>query len=1677
MGLTIRSKRHGGILITLMAVFALVAQPMYGFVAAQVANAVAVPGDVVINEFSADNGTDWVELYNKSAATVDLAGWKLRDSSASNKVDLTGALPAGGFLAVDFGSSLNQAGDTIRILDASDMPIDELTYPGAVAAPASGSYAARLTDGATTWEIRAAASKGLTNVTAPVVTPPSEVTISSVAELRTAIENQADGQTWTIQPGSYGLEKFSSITAEGQTGWYFPITANNLTINGVGNPTIYGVGHTPNGNWSTQNFVSVFGDNIIIDGVTLMPKVQPNKTVEVLGTNFTLRNSTIAPNTISMADYAGVDAEYQQWGGSLYFNNAGNHTLHNVTIKNAGISYRHSPSGTNIAMSGVVIENTSNLAWVNDYRYSSGFNNSGNSVTGAPSVVYHVNNALNNLEQVLASVKTGDIIELDSDIISSKQMTVNTDGVTINGNGHTINGAFAKTDGSNNSVLTVSSDNVTINALGVDAATGTDLHGFNVYQATNVALNNIVAKNGRTGVVVNGSTVTVDSATTSGNTWHGINVDKPGAILTIKGTNSHTEVKQLYVDNRTVGQVVDVDNRYAITVDPTKPTADIYGIDATAPIVSWQKQPLAYYGIGAGFHVRPINPEANVTKSVYFDAVAPENLCSSLTSVHKNFDMTNAKCQTQWDSLTDGTHKFVAVFTDTAGNASVATDSAKFVIDRTKPTVKVNLNRTSYATSGDVISKVQNAEIEARDTNLDRVELWKNGVITGHVWTASDTKRLANIKFLGEGSYTVKAFDKAGNQSDEFSFTVDNTAPAAPVIVDNSVFVKIGQANKTLEWNHNGVDTATYEYREYTSYANAVSDTAYWTKTLNTPQLSTTDTASATSKKLYWRVVAIDAVGNRSALSEIGAITIDRDKPVVTGSIETEYNPASFTITATDNFEVARVTGNLYNAATNTLLEGNSSTTENPFTVDLTSLDDGTYYVKYNAQDEAGNISNTLQFQFTVDHTLPVITVKDDYVGDKAAAVFSQVSFKLHDAQMADKYTINTHEVNFTNNKWSDANFQNIKQYLVEGINTITLYDTAGNSNSYAFVYDSTKPTVVLREDQTIKPSGSYFLTSKTIRVQPQDANRGKLFVNGVEYPQYFGSGSFGINWIVANYPGVEKFVITAQDRAGNMSGEYIVMVDRTAPTITVKAGTGANDGSLVGIDDWYRQISFKLYDKNGNLKQVELNGNVYTRGGTWNDLNWLNINKNQLVQGENTVVVHDHEGNSRELKFNYDSVVPTATFSYSNNNGNALTRDDVVVTMTTSEPVQTPTDWTRVSDQIFTRTYADNGKHSVVVADRAGNESAVLKYEVKRIDRGAPTIDGVLDGATVRGAVTLVVADPKYQGVDGFDQNTGLKINGGVVVTTPGDAKTYLYTLSQAGNYTVVATDKAGNSKTITFTIDNSITLTINPVASTTTTPTITGAAHWNADATPAANQSVSIEVRRNGSVVHVLGPVQTNGAGEWSVQVPALATGSYDVYAAIGGAVAGDAIVGPEVVSVVVPPTVQRGTGSPVATANPGIPTIPVQNPQQLNTNFLAFATTTATPAVTNSSDSEDAEVRGLSTVASTATEDNEDGEVKAAEDAKPTWSLVNVLLAAAAVVMGLMALLGLFGKKEEGEEAMNGRRVVVIVLGVSSIAGLLFLEDFGGSMSVADVWSLAFAVLVAVQLAIITSLKRAA
>lgn len=117
----------------------------------------SVYAGLFINEFSSDTeGTiadpDWVELYNSGPESVDLSLYRLRDSTTTNKLDLSAVLEPNSFRAFDWSNKLNKSGDIIKLLLISNESnlIDQVSYGDSgidVNVPASGQSAGRKTDG------------------------------------------------------------------------------------------------------------------------------------------------------------------------------------------------------------------------------------------------------------------------------------------------------------------------------------------------------------------------------------------------------------------------------------------------------------------------------------------------------------------------------------------------------------------------------------------------------------------------------------------------------------------------------------------------------------------------------------------------------------------------------------------------------------------------------------------------------------------------------------------------------------------------------------------------------------------------------------------------------------------------------------------------------------------------------------------------------------------------------------------------------------------------------------------------------------------------------------------------------------------------------------------------------------------------------------------------------------------------------------------------------------------------------------------------------------------------------------------------------------------------------------------------------------------------------------------
>lgn len=172
-----------------------------------------------------------------------------------------------------------------------------------------------------------------------VISPFTTVNINNSQDLINAIANQKDMQIWKINSGNYDLTRNDTIEHLNQTGWFMPITANNIRIIGEGNPVITTSIDVENGNRSSQNLITIVGDNVSIDGVTIIAQRDPNsqiatnKAIEIFGDEFVLKNSVIKPHS-----------DTSTYAGSIYLSNPGKKT----TLNNVDMYYgRISTSGAN----------------------------------------------------------------------------------------------------------------------------------------------------------------------------------------------------------------------------------------------------------------------------------------------------------------------------------------------------------------------------------------------------------------------------------------------------------------------------------------------------------------------------------------------------------------------------------------------------------------------------------------------------------------------------------------------------------------------------------------------------------------------------------------------------------------------------------------------------------------------------------------------------------------------------------------------------------------------------------------------------------------------------------------------------------------------------------------------------------------------------------------------------------------------------------------------------------------------------------------------------------------------------------------------------------------------------------------------------------------------------------
>lgn len=437
---------------------------------------------------------------------------------------------------------------------------------------------------------------------------------------------------------------------------------------------------------------------------------------------------------------------------------------------------------------------------------------------------------------------------------------------------------------------------------------------------------------------------------------------------------------------------------------------------------------------------------------------------------------------------------------------------------------------------------------------------------------------------------------------------------------------------------------------------------------------------------------------------------------------------------------------------------------------------------------------------FSTDTTKPTATLLTPAVDSYNP---SEIIVEAHDETSLDRVTGNLYDgANVALIKSCSASAAGAKDYtlhctlptLSNGTYTVraNARDEAGHVSttiSRQFKVDHTNPTVTLKSSSVGSMSDNVF-SKADFKLHDNDKVKGYSINVGTFYSVTPDA------WSDANdiRVGVRGAVygdntITVEDMAGN-TGSLDFTLDNIGPDISVKPESVGTESAKR-----FSNVSFKLHDKY-KVDKLTLNGHVKDlSNNAWSDFNNVTPGKYGAAEGENTLEVYDVAGNKTTYMFTLDTESPSGTFTFDPSN-NVVKKSPVTVTLTTTEPIKTPSGWTKSDNMTFTKQVSGNGKYYVTLEDLAGN-STELMYEVKRIDDTLPVIGGVNDGD---------IRNTNLAGFTVTDQNFESATVDGSAAVCSYTGSSWVWNcpgVSGEGIHTITATDKAGNSKSVQFEID----------------------------------------------------------------------------------------------------------------------------------------------------------------------------------------------------------------------------------------------------------------------------------
>ncbi|EBP1890545.1 type I secretion C-terminal target domain-containing protein, partial [Salmonella enterica] len=754
--------------------------------------------------------------------------------------------------------------------------------------------------------------------------------------------------------------------------------------------------------------------------------------------------------------------------------------------------------------------------------------------------------------------------------------------------------------------------------------------------------------------------------------------------------------------------------------------------------------------------------EAGATINVYLDGNS-----ASIGTTTVNSDGTWSF--TPQTPLANGSHTFTLSATDPAGNSSAVSSGFVLTIDATPPAAPV------IASVADNTAPVTGIVPNGGSTNETRPTLSGTGEAgtTISIYNGSALVGTAQVQANGSWSFTpstslgagvwnltATATDAAGNTSaasEIRSFTIDTTAPAAPVI--DTVYDGTGPITGNLSSGQ-----ITDEARPVISGTREANTTIrlYDNGTLlaeipadNSSSWRYTPDASLATGNHVITVIAVDAAGNASPVSDSVNFVVDTTPPLtpVITSVSDDQAPGLGTIANGQNTNDPTPTfsGTAEAGATITLYENGTvigTTTAQPdgaWSVSTSTLASGTHVITAVATDAAGNSSpNSTAFTLTVDTTAPQTPILTSVVDDVAGGVTGN----LANGQITND---NRPTLNGTAEAGSVVSIYDGNTLLgvtsanaggawsftpTTGLNdgtrtlTATATDPAGNvspaTSGFTIVVDTLAPTVPLITsivDDVPNNTGAIGNGQSTNDTQPTlngtaEANSAvSIFDNGalVATVNANASGNWSFTPTGNLTEGSHAFTATATNAngTGSVSTAATVIVDTLAPG-TPSGTLSADGGSLSGQAEANSTVTVTLA---GGVTLTTTAGS----NGAWS----LTLPTKQIEGQLINVTATDAAGNASGTLGITAPILPLAA------------RDNITSIDLTSTAVTS------------TQNYSDYGLLLVGalgnVASVLGNDTAQVEFIIAEGGTGDVTIDAAATGIVLSLLSTQEIVVQRY--------------------------------------------------------------------------------------------------------------------------------------------------------------------------------------------------------------------------------------------------------------------------------------------------------------------------------------------